>query len=86
MYGEFLEVQCQHTQWKDEIPDRKKIAVNLPLNLFPATITNTDIGSQFLKSLHTLFVKHFVYMLVKFLTKSDGPHHTKANFCKVTKC
>ena len=39
-------------------------AVNLPLKLFPASITNADIGS--LKSLRTLFDKHLDHMLMKF--------------------
>ena len=38
--------------------------VNLPLKLFPATVTNADIGS--LKSLHTLFDKDLDHMMVKF--------------------
>ena len=39
-------------------------AVHLPLKLFPATVTNSDIGSQ--KSLHTLFDKYLDHMRVKF--------------------
>ena len=36
------------------MPDRKSIiAVNLPLKLFHAAVTNADTGS--LKSIHTLF-------------------------------
>ena len=38
-------------------------------------ITDTDIGS--LKSLHTLFNKYVVHMLVKIWTKSYGPNYTK---------
>ena len=38
-------------------------AVNLPLNLFLATVANADIGS--VKFLHTLF-DTYLYMLVKF--------------------
>ena len=46
-------------------PSGKSIfTVNLPLELFSATIANTDIGSQ--KPLHTLFDKYLDHMLVKF--------------------
>ena len=39
-------------------------AVNLPLKVFRATVSNTDTGS--LKSLHTLFDTYLDYMLTKF--------------------
>ena len=39
-------------------------AVNFPLKLLPATVTNADIGS--LKSLHKLFDKYLDHLLVKF--------------------
>ena len=47
------------------MPDRKiNFAVNLPLNLFRATIANADIESQ--KFLHTFLTKRLYQMLVKF--------------------
>ena len=46
-------------------PIRKSIfAVNLPLELFPATVANTDIGS--IKSLHTFLKNCLYHKLVKF--------------------
>ena len=39
-------------------------AVKLPFNLFPANVTNADIGS--LKSPHTFLKKCLYHMLVKF--------------------
>ena len=46
-------------------PVEKSIfAVNLPLNISPATVANADVGS--LKSLHTFFDKYLEHMLVEF--------------------
>ena len=39
-------------------------AVNLPVELFPATVSNADISSP--KSFHTLFDKLLDHMLVEF--------------------
>ena len=66
MYGETLYIQCQDiSNGKIKYPIGKSIvAVNLPLKLTPATITNANIGS--IKSLHTLFDKHLDNILVKF--------------------
>ena len=52
MFGETLDFQCRHQQWEHKMPDRKiNFSVNLPLNLFRATVANVDIESP--KSLHT---------------------------------
>ena len=39
-------------------------AVNMPLELFPATVANADIGN--VKSLHTFLKNYFYHTLVKF--------------------
>ena len=58
-------------------PSGKSIfALNLPLKLFPATVTNADIGS--LKSLHVLFDMYLDHILVKFKQNCVVP--TTRNF------
>ena len=65
MYGATLDFQCHHQQREYKYPSGKSIfAVNLPLQLFLATVANADIGS--LKSLYKLFNKYLDYLLVKF--------------------
>ena len=66
MYEGTLDFQCQHQQF----------AVNLPLDLFPATVAKADIGSQM--SLQTLFDKYLDHMLVKF--KRNCMVQTTRNF------
>ena len=73
MYGETLDFQCQHQQWKHiKYPIEKSIfPVNLPLKLLPTTVANADIGNlnKGSPSLHTFLLKCLYHMLVKFEQK-----------------
>ena len=62
-----LDFQCQHHQYGNiKYPIGKSIfAVNLPLQLFPSTVGNADIGSLKSLSIHSL-KKCLYHMLVKF--------------------
>ena len=79
IYGETLDLQFQHQQWCDikiKCPiGKSNFAVNLPINLFHATVANADIGS--LKSLHTFLTQVFVPYASEIWTKSYGPNYTK---------
>ena len=76
MYGGTLDFQCQHiSNGNIKYPIGKSIfAVNLPLQLFPAIVANSDIKR--LKSLHTFLKKCLYYMLVKFEQNSSGVSHS----------
>ena len=60
-YGEIFNVSISNGNIKCPI-GKSIFAVNLPLNLFRATVANTVIGS--LRSLHKFLTKYLYHMLV----------------------
>ena len=65
MYGETLDLKCQHQCGNIKCPIGKSIfAVNVPFKLFRAAVASADIES--LKSLHTFLKKCLYHMPVKF--------------------
>ena len=64
MYGETLDFQFQHQQWKYKISGRKINFCELTVKTLPCYRANAEIKR--LKFLHTLFDKCLDHMLVKF--------------------
>ena len=68
MYGETLDFQSQSQECNIKcLIGKSFFAVNLPLNIFRATIANTD--TENLKSLHTLFNTYFYQIIWSKLFK-----------------